>query len=95
MNDEYLYQIRLQRYGPDNGFIDYQWGPDSNIDRLFERVAAYLDTETISDEYRNQVAEHLKRCATTKIKDLLLPYLMSFCVDVAPGYSDLWIVELV
>ncbi len=89
------YLVRLQRHSPDNGFIDYNWGPHENIDYLFKRIYDYLATETISEQYKAQVAVQLARYNKIDQKELMLPYLITFCIDDLPGFTDLWLVELV
>ena len=88
------FQLRVNRHSPDDGFIDYLFGPSYFIGNLFDRLYTFVQGQSFSDEYRTQVAAKLNKFNDT-VQDPNSPWLMNFTVTNGPGYVDSYFLEIV
>ncbi len=93
---EFSFLVKVTRINKHDDTIDYSFGPSPHIDELFDRLLAFIKTESITSEYKEQLVAGLTRCSV-QLADPNFdanPFLVSFvCTDSIKGYSDVYTVE--
>jgi len=92
------FRIRVVRYAKVSSErvdeIEDMFGPSSSISTLFERLGKYLESRSITDEYRAEVAKMLVQRPCME-PEHIWPYIMSFTVSMETNYLDNYIVEAI